>query len=144
MPIITHWASPPIDLFSKLTPGVVHIWRTPLDDSSKRASRFRPLLSADERVRADRCRIPHPQYQFIITRGILRILLSRYVHAPSSQIQLQSLPQGKPLLMIPSSSPIQFNVSHTRGMALIALTMEHSVGIGRGMDRSKNTGTRDC
>ena len=45
-------------------------------------------LSADELTRADRCRTPHPQYQFVITRGILRMLLSRYMEVrPSAPIR---------------------------------------------------------
>ncbi len=129
MSITTHWASPPLDLRDSLTTEVVHIWRALLDDSPERASRFRLHLSDDERDRADRCRTPHPQYQFVITRSILRILLSRYLGILPTQIHFKAQPQGKLILVEPSSIPIQFNVSHTRGMALIALTLQHAVGI---------------
>lgn len=129
MAVTTHWASPPQDLLKSLIPGAVHVWRVPLDDSPERASRFRLHLSDDERGRADRCRTPHPQYQFVITRSILRILLSRYLGILPTQIHFETQPQGKLILVKPSSFPIQFNVSHTRGMALIALTLQHAVGI---------------
>ena len=129
MSITTHWASPPLDLRDSLTPEVVHVWRAQLDDSPERVSRFRVHLSDDECDRADRCRTPHPQYQFIITRSILRILLSRYLGILPSQIYFETQPQGKLILGKLSSLPIQFNVSHTRGMALIALTLQHAVGI---------------
>ncbi len=129
MPITTPWTSPPQDWRSSLQPGSVHVWRTELDHSPERAIRFRPSLSADEGVRADRCRTPHPQYQFVVTRGILRTLLSRYMGVPSTKIQFATQPQGKPMLMNPSNCSIQFNVSHTRGMALIAITLQQAVGI---------------
>ena len=129
MSITTHWASPPQDLLSNLKAGSVHVWRTPLDDSPERALRFRPYLSADERVRADRCRTPHPQYQFIVTRGILRILLSRYIGVQPTELIFSTQPHGKPMLVSPSFFPIEFNVSHARGMALIALASQHTVGI---------------
>ncbi len=127
--IATDWASSSLDLRDSLTPEVVHVWRILLDDSPERASRFRLHLSDDERDRADRCRTPHPQYQFVITRSILRILLSRYLEIPSTQVHFKVQPQGKLILVRPSSIPIQFNVSHTRGMALIALTLQHAVGV---------------
>ena len=129
MSITTHWASLPQDFLYKLMPGNVHVWRAPLDDSPERASCYRPYLSADELIRANQCRTPHPQYQFVITRGILRILLSRYMKVHPIQLQFENQPQGKPVLLTTSSLPIQFNVSHTLGMALIAVTTQHAVGI---------------
>jgi len=129
MSITTHWASLPQDFLYKLVPGNVHVWRTPLDDSPERASCYRPYLSVDELTRADRCRTPHPQYQFVITRGILRMLLGRYMKVRPAQLQFETQPQGKPALITASSFPIQFNVSHTRGMAFIALATQHAVGI---------------
>lgn len=125
----TPWVSTQQDLLNSLSPGMVHIWRAPLDDSPERASLFRLYLSDDERTRADRCRTPHPQYQFIITRSILRILLSHYLGILPTHIQFNTQPHGKPMLEKPFSLPIQFNVSHTQGMALIALTLKHAIGI---------------
>ncbi len=46
-----------------------------------------------------------------------------------TQLQFETQPQGKPVLKTASFFPIQFNVSHTRGMALIALTTQYAVGI---------------
>jgi 4'-phosphopantetheinyl transferase len=129
MSITTHWASLPQGFLYKLVPGNVHVWRALLDDSPERASRYRAYLSADELTRADRCRTPHPQYQFVVTRGILRMLLSQYMEIRPAQLQFETQPRGKPVLRTASSFPIQFNVSHTRGMALIALTTQHAVGI---------------
>jgi 4'-phosphopantetheinyl transferase len=44
-------------------------------------------------------------------------------------LQVECNPQGKPRLTDPSLLPLQFNVSHTSGMALLAVTVEHAVGI---------------
>jgi 4'-phosphopantetheinyl transferase len=129
MSMTTHWGSLPQEFLYKLVPGTVHVWRVPLDDSPERASCYRAYLSADELARADRCRIPHPQYQFVVTRGILRMLLSQYMKVHPAQLQFETQPQGKPVLKTASSFPIQFNVSHTRGMAFIAFTTQHAVGI---------------
>ena len=129
MSITTIWATPSHNLLNSLMPGTVHIWRALLDDSHERASRFRAYLSDDEHTKANRCRTPHPQYQFVITRGILRILLSRYIGVPPTELNFATQPQGKPMLATSSFFHIQFNVSHTRGMALIALAFEDAVGI---------------
>lgn len=129
MPITTIWATPPHDLLNSLMPDSVHVWRTRLDDSHERACRFRPYLSDDEHTKADRCRTPHPQYQFVITRGLLRILLSQYTGVPPTELHFVTHPQGKPMLETPSFLDIQFNVSHTQGMALIAIALQDAIGI---------------
>ncbi len=125
----TYWASPSHDIFLSLAPGVVHVWRAHLEDSPLQASQYLPYLSTDERARAERFRVPQPQYEFVSTRGILRRLLSRYSGVTAAKLQFESNTQGKPRLPDPSLSHLQFNVSHTTGMALLAVTVEHAVGI---------------
>ena len=125
----THWASPSPDIFWRLSPGVVHVWRVHLEDSPGQAALYRTDLSEEERARAERYRVPHHQYQFISTRGILRRLLSHYVGIPAANLRFENNLQGKPTLADPSSLSLQFNVSHTSGMALLAVTLEHTVGI---------------
>ena len=129
MPISTYWASPPKDFRSGLLPGNVHIWRAPFDHSPERAAFFRSYLSSDERARAARCRAPHPQYQFVVTRGILRKLLSHYLGLKPTELLFATGPHGKPMLATPVLCPIHFNVSPSLGMALIAGTSQHAVGI---------------
>jgi 4'-phosphopantetheinyl transferase len=48
---------------------------------------------------------------------------------PSTELQFATQPHGKPMLMRPSPHSLQFNVSHTSGMALLAVTLQHAVGI---------------
>lgn len=125
----THWASPSPDIFQSLSPGVVHVWRIHLEDSPGQAALYRANLSEDERTRAERYRVPHHQYLFISTRGILRKLLSHYVGEPAANLRFANNLQGKPSLLEPSSRSLQFNVSHTSGMALLAFTVDYAVGI---------------
>lgn len=125
----TYWASPSHDIFLSLAPGVVHVWRAHLEDSPLQASRYLPYLSTDERAKAERFRVPYPRHQFVSSRGILRKLLSHYVGVPAANLRIESNLQGKPALADPSFLPLQFNVSHTSGMALLAVTVEHPVGI---------------
>jgi 4'-phosphopantetheinyl transferase len=125
----TFWASPTPDVFRSLSPDVVHVWRVHLITTPVQAALYRTQLSEDERSRAERYRFPHHQYLFISTRGILRRLLSLYVGIPPAALRLENNQQGKPALIEPSRLSIQFNVSHTNGMALLAFTLENAVGI---------------
>ncbi|WP_342349521.1 4'-phosphopantetheinyl transferase superfamily protein [uncultured Nitrospira sp.] len=125
----TPWTSPTLDVFRSLSPDVVHVWRIHLDTTPVQAALYRTHLSEDERSRAERYRFPHHQYLFISTRGILRRLLSHYVGIPPAALRLENNIQGKPTMIEASSPSIQFNVSHTDGMALLAFTVENAVGI---------------
>jgi 4'-phosphopantetheinyl transferase len=129
MKFLTRWGNPSEELFQKLSPGVVHVWRVPLNDSSLHAAHASLSLSADERIRAQHYRIPDRQKEFIVTRSILRKLLSQYAGVPAANLRLENQAQGKPILTNPPLLPVQFNVSHTKGMALLAFTMIHTVGI---------------
>jgi 4'-phosphopantetheinyl transferase len=51
------------------------------------------------------------------------------VGVPAANLRIENNLQGKPALADPSFLPLQFNVSHTSGMALLAVTAEHAVGI---------------
>ena len=125
----THWANPSPDIYRSLSPGVVHVWRVHLDVSPRQAALYHTDLSEDERARAERYRLPHHQYQFISTRGILRNLIGHYVGIPPGTLGLENNLQGKPSLTDPFHPSLQFNVSHTSGMALLAIAIEHAVGI---------------
>ncbi len=125
----TRWANPTPDVFRSLSPDVVHAWRIHLDTTPVQAALYRAHLSEDERARAERYRFPHHQNLFISTRGILRRLLSHYVGIPPAALRLENNLQGKPTLIEPSSPSVQFNVSHTNGMALLGFTVENAVGI---------------
>jgi len=129
MSITTDWARTPQNFHYTLGPESVHVWRVLLNGTPMQAARYRPYLSEDELARAQRCRSPHPQDQFVVTRGILRLLLSRYRNVPPTELQFEVAPQGKPRVISTASLPIQFNLSHTHGMALIAVTLQHAVGI---------------
>ena len=87
---------------------MVHVGRVHLEDSLVQAARYRPYLFADERARALWFREPHPQYQFIATRGILRRVLSHNVDVPVANLRIESSLQGKPELVDSSSPPLQF------------------------------------
>lgn len=65
--------------------------------------------------------------RFILARGILRVLLGRYLDLPPQQLQFQYNPTGKPLLN--SQTQLCFNLSHSHQLALYAVAWNRDVGI---------------
>jgi 4'-phosphopantetheinyl transferase len=108
----------------------VHVWHARLDQFADQASRMRHLLSADERDRAERFHFPQDREHFIVARALLRIVLSRYLDTPPHQLSFSYSSYGKPALAGESErDSLRFNVSHSRGIALYAITRGREVGV---------------
>jgi 4'-phosphopantetheinyl transferase len=83
------------------------------------------LLTPDERDRAARYRAGTVRDQFIAGRGLLRRLLAGCLGMPPHAVPITYILNGKPVLV---GSPLHFNVSHTHGLALIAIAHQR-VGV---------------
>jgi 4'-phosphopantetheinyl transferase len=136
-------------LLSSFSEDVVHIWRVSLGLSPHEVRRLRGILSADELIRADRFRFREHRARFVVARGMLRVILGRYLNQSPERLQFRYGPYGKPALEsleafdegrvvdnlpLPSShidlgAMLHFNVSHSQDMALYALAWDRPVGI---------------
>jgi 4'-phosphopantetheinyl transferase len=110
-----------------MCPGAVHIWQFPLPSTTSALNALPSLLSHDERDRAARFVFEKDRARFIACRATLRQLLGRYTGTPPEAILFDYAPQGKPSLA--SDPSWQFNVSHSRDLAAIAITRDHPLGI---------------
>jgi 4'-phosphopantetheinyl transferase len=110
-----------------IEPGEVHVVTLDLDQDGADEERFAALLSADERARSQRFRFARDRRRFIVGRGTLRLILGRYLGAQPARLSFRYGPHGKPALE--GDSALRFNLSHSQGLALYALAMEHEVGV---------------
>lgn len=112
-----------------LEKGQVHIWTASLDQPGPDPLMFPWILSPDERDRADRFVREDDRKRFMACRGILRILLGRYLNIPAGAVTFAYGAAGKPMLA-PSfgNSAPRFNVAHSAGLALYAFSRDHEVG----------------
>ena len=91
---------------------------------------FERTLSADERERAGRFRFPQLQQRFVVGRGILRAILGRYLEVAPETLVFEYTAYGKPSLkMLPGQPHLHFNLSHSAGVALYAVTLNRAIGI---------------
>jgi len=126
-PTIT-WLPPPAD--PALPPGELHIWSAPLDVTEDSVRGFAAHLSADEMARAEKFVFARDREHFIVARGILRMLLGRYLRKPPAGIALCKGPRDKPYLRAETGEPpLKFNLSHSHGLALYACARQREVGI---------------
>jgi 4'-phosphopantetheinyl transferase len=82
-------------------------------------------LSEDEKTRAKRFYFDHHRHRFEIGRIRLRQILSQYLHDAPEKLSFHYEKHGKPYL----NNALQFNLSHSRDLALLAICLNHSVGV---------------
>ena len=122
------WKPAPAGLW--LSSNEVHVWRTDLNLPPDSILALRELLSEDEKQRADRFHFDRDRQHFIAARGILRTILGRYSDAEPSQLQFSYSPRGKPALANPRTDKrLEFNLSHSHGLALYAIALDRAIGI---------------
>lgn len=109
-------------------PDRVDVWQVPLDVPEAALEDAKALLSPDERARMERFRFPVDQARFAVGRAALRRLLGEVVGIPPEAVAFGYGPQGKPHVR---NAPldVRFNVSHSHGLALVAITLGRKVGI---------------
>ena len=110
-----------------LRAGEVHVWKIPLASTNVALANLRGILSAAERERASRFTFEKDEARFASCRASLRLLLSRYTGVPPDKIAFRYEPGGKPALA--GIGGWQFNVSHSRDLAAIAISRCDPVGI---------------
>ena len=126
-----------------LADGEIHVWRAALDCSESVLHRFEAALAADEKARAQRFVFQPDRNSYIAARGVLRELLGKYLHRGPSEIEFDYGAQGKPALRSGwSQSGLQFNVSHSHGMALFAFAVARQVGVDVEMVRADFAGEK--
>src|ERR1022692_291478 len=107
----------------------VDIWKLHLDHAVTEKP-CANVLSADEQARASRFHFEKDQIHFARCRSALRNLLAAYLTMPPDMIQFEYQASGKPQLAAKQNpNALQFNVSHSGGVALIAIGSEHRLGV---------------
>lgn len=112
--------------------GEIQIWRVALERRAPEVTALEQCLAADEEARADRFRFARDRRRYVVTRGVLRTLLGRILDVAPAEIRLQYGPEGKPSLSPAHGSgaeALQFNVAHSREVALLALAWETALGV---------------
>ncbi len=105
----------------------IQVWYASLD---RPESRFQELLSQDERDRAGRFIFERDRIQYIVRRGILRILLGNYLGIEPGLVRINYGKNDKPALADTyDSQEMHFNLSHSEGMAIYAFTGNREIGI---------------
>jgi 4'-phosphopantetheinyl transferase len=111
-----------------LEDGVTYAWWIDLHGAAEMVDRVMQLLSPEERSRAGRIANREVHREFVMTRSAVRLLLARYIGCPPNELRLVTGRYGKPAIDKVGTG-IEFNVAHSRGLALICFSRDRGVGV---------------
>ena len=109
--------------------GRIDLYVFDLEPADRRVAAMARLLSDDEAERAARFARAADRDRWTVSRGSLRRALSRYVGLEPARIHFAEGRNGKPVLGPGvAADPLHFNLSHSGGVGLLAVTRVAPVG----------------
>jgi 4'-phosphopantetheinyl transferase len=108
----------------------IHIWRVFTSQDNASDENKLNVLSGDELARAERFHKIDDANRFIEQRATLRAILGWYLGVLPRDIRIDYTPLGKPKLHSPNNKHnLEFNITHSGELMLVALTTDRNVGI---------------
>jgi 4'-phosphopantetheinyl transferase len=111
-----------------LDEGVTCVWWIDLQVAPEIVDSGMRLLNSEERSRADRIARNDLYREFVVTRSAVRLLLASYIGCAPDELPLVTERYGKPAVDEVVAG-IEFNASHSHGLALICLSRDRPVGV---------------
>jgi len=102
---------------------------------------YRRLLVEEERQKADRFYFARDRHRYLITRALVRTVLSRYASVEPQDWRFVEGAYGRPQIVNadPAAQRMSFNISHTRSLVVLAVTCERALGVD-----TEDVATRDA
>ena len=105
----------------------VEVWICGLVRSRTQVDELAAALSAAERARAARFGRDELRDRYVVGRATLRMLLGRRLGRAPAAVVIERGTRGRPFAA--DANGLDFNVSHTQGVALIGMTVGVRIGV---------------
>jgi 4'-phosphopantetheinyl transferase len=116
-----------------LTPAEIHVWLAFYDGiaDERLHSAYRALLNAAERAQEPRFHFAADRRRYLVTRALVRIVMSRYACVDPREWIFSTNPHGRPEVVNPRArdAGMSFNISHTRGLIVLGVTRRRALGV---------------
>ncbi len=117
-------------LIKKISADEVHVWAWSFAGSGEPAGRDLGILNDYERQRVARYRFPPDQIRYAVCHANMRRILGSYLLLAPESLNFLEGSGGKPHLadQAPGNS-LCFNLSHSKGTALLAVSLGRELGV---------------
>lgn len=113
--------------------GDIDIWVAVVGEApdADLAAQFEQVLTGDERERHAKFVFEKDRRRYLVTRSLVRYVLSRYVPIRPADWRFKVTAFGRPFIINPhpAVSGLTFNISHSDQVALLGVTREGRLGI---------------
>ena len=117
----------------ELAPDEIHLWCAYCEDirGPDLETAYRRLLSPAERTRQGRFHFDRDRHRFLITRAMVRTVLSRYASVHPEDWEFATNPHGRPHIANADAdcAGLTFNVSHTDGLIVLGVARGIRLGV---------------
>lgn len=117
----------------QIDPRQVHLWHlhVPEHDDAACEEATMALLTPEEREKHGRFHFARDRRRYLMTRGLIRSLLSRYAPVAPRDWRFENNAYGRPGIAnaLPQAQRLRFNISHSASLVVAALTVEREVGV---------------
>lgn len=110
----------------ELRPDEIHVWKADLDSIAAWRPGLERSLAPQERRRAREYSSALDRRRYILSCAIRRNILARYLKTRPGALDFIYGPHGKPEL---ASGKLRFNISHSYGLAVCAVSRTRDVGV---------------
>lgn len=107
----------------------VRIWWLDLDAPGAEIERCEAVLDGEERARAANFYFPRDARRFTVGRAALRMALAELLGTTPEKVAFKYGSYGKPELDPRHETALTFNVSHSGGVGVIAVTTGRQLGV---------------
>ncbi|MBX9653470.1 4'-phosphopantetheinyl transferase superfamily protein [bacterium] len=113
------------------TPEVIDLWIAHVSDwvGTPAVTRLIECLSSEERDRARKFAFDRDRDVYHLAHGMLRTVLSKYDNREPSEWRFVANRHGKPSIEGFNFRSLQFNISHTAGLAVVGVTCGSEIGV---------------
>lgn len=107
----------------------VHVWCLALDEYVVYLKSFLQMLATEEVEKTWRYYFEKDREHFAVARGMTKTILGGYLKVMPNEVRFRYNSFGKPALADDCKADLRFNLSHSHGLALLAVAREREVGI---------------
>lgn len=91
---------------------------------------YRQIINDSERAKEGQFYFAKDRLRYLVTRALVRTVLSRYLSIGAADLQFGQNAYGRPhVLAADASQPLSFNISHTDGLIALAVSRCGDVGV---------------
>jgi 4'-phosphopantetheinyl transferase len=114
-----------------LPPDEIHLWLASDHVDRERAIEYRLLLNSDERRQEQRFHFEKDRNRYLVTRALVRTVLSRYQSIDPNAWVFSTNAFGRPEIDAESegAADLCFNISHTAGLVVVGIARGRALGV---------------